>query len=54
MMETLRGFPCLPAHRLRRAKPGYADAIMMETLRGFPCLPAHRLRRAKPGYADAT
>jgi hypothetical protein len=51
-METLEGFPCLPAHWLRRAKPGYADAIM-ETLEGFPCLPAHWLRRAKPGYADA-
>jgi hypothetical protein len=26
-METLGGFPCLPALWLRRAKPGYANAI---------------------------
>ena len=69
MMETLGGFPNLPAVWLRRAKPGYANAIMMETLGGFPNprpLPATLhparfarpravwLRRAKPGYANAT
>jgi hypothetical protein len=25
-METMEGFPCLPALWLRRAKPGYASA----------------------------
>src|ERR1039457_4647850 len=53
-METLRGFPYLPAFRLRRAKPGFAIATYMQTLRGFPYLPAFRLRRAKPGFAIAT
>jgi hypothetical protein len=33
-METLGGFPNLPALWLRRAKPGCAYAIM-ETLGGF-------------------
>ena len=66
-METLGGFPNLPALWLRRAKPGSAYAEM-ETLRGFPNprpLPATLhparfarpralwLRRAKPGYAYA-
>ena len=31
-METLKGFPTLPALWLRRAKPGYAYATYMETL----------------------
>jgi hypothetical protein len=53
-METLEGFPYLPAFRLRRAKPGFAIATDMETLEGFPYLPAFRLRRAKPGFAIAT
>jgi hypothetical protein len=54
-METLAGFPFLPALWLRRAKPGYANATSdMETLAGFPFLPALWLRRAKPGYANAT
>jgi len=57
-METLGGFPNLPALWLRRAKPGYVYAclragIAMETLGGFPNLPALWLRRAKPGYAYA-
>jgi hypothetical protein len=30
-METLKGFPCLPALWLRRAKLGFANAVM-ETL----------------------
>jgi hypothetical protein len=34
-METLGGFPNLPAFWLRRAKPGSA-VIHMETLGGFP------------------
>jgi hypothetical protein len=52
-METLGGFPSLPALWLRRAKPGFANAIDMETLGGFPSLPALWLRRAKPGFANA-
>jgi hypothetical protein len=31
-METLRGFPNLPALWLRQAKPAYANAIVMEIL----------------------
>ena len=53
-METLGGFPSLPALWLRRAKPDSANAIFMETLGGFPNLPAFSLRRAKPGSAIAT
>jgi len=53
-METLEGFPCLPAFRYRRAQPGGAIATDMETLEGFPCLPAFRYRRAQPGGAIAT
>ena len=53
-METLRGFPFLPALWLRRAKPGFANASDMETLRGFPFLPALWLRRAKPGFVNAS
>jgi hypothetical protein len=52
-METLGGFPNLPALWLRRAKPGSAYATDMETLGGFPNLPALWLRRAKPGSAYA-
>ena len=39
-METLRGFPNLPALWLRQAKPAYANALF-------------RLRWAKPSYANA-
>jgi len=46
------GFPYPPALWLRRAKPGYAYAVM-GTLIGFPYPPALWLRRAKPGYAYA-
>jgi hypothetical protein len=53
-METLGGFPNLPALWLRRAKPDSANATMMETLGGFPNLPALWLRRAKPDSANAT
>jgi putative CocE/NonD family hydrolase len=53
-METLGGFPTLPAFPLRRAKPGFAIATDMESLGGFPTLPAFPLRRAKPGFAIAT
>jgi len=53
-METLGGFPNLPALWLRRAKPGCANFIVMETLGGFPNLPALWLRRAKPGCANAS
>ena len=52
-METLGGFPNLPALGLRRAKPDSANAILMETLGGFPNLPALWLRRAKPDSAYA-
>jgi hypothetical protein len=31
-MKTLGGFPCLPAFRLRRAKPGFAIAKMKTRL----------------------
>jgi hypothetical protein len=31
-METLKGFPNLPALWLRRAKPAFAYAVAMETL----------------------
>ncbi len=51
-MGTLRGFPNPPALWLRRAKPGYANAIM-GTVGGFPNprpLPAthHPARCARP------
>jgi hypothetical protein len=67
-MGTLGGFPnprplppTLPTARcarpralwLRRAKLGYAYAIVMGTLGGFPNPPALWLRRAKLGYAYA-
>jgi len=47
-METLRGFPNLPALWLRWAKPTSANAIA-ETLRGFPNLPATGAREARVG-----
>ena len=54
VMGTLGGFPNPPALWLRRAKPGFANAIMgMGTLGGFPNPPALWLRRAKPGFANA-
>jgi hypothetical protein len=53
-LETLGGFPDLPAVWLPRAKPGFAIATDMETLGGFPDLPAVWLPRAKPGFAIAT
>jgi hypothetical protein len=60
-METLGGFPNLPALWLRWAKPSFAYAIVMETLAGFPNLPALWLRWAvgaihespAPAYAYA-
>jgi hypothetical protein len=52
-METLGGVPCLPAFRLRRAKPGFAIAVLDGNPGRVPCLPAFRLRRAKPGFAIA-
>jgi hypothetical protein len=52
-MGTLGGFPYPPALWLRRAKPGFAYAIIMGTLGGFPYPPALWLRRAKPGFAYA-
>ena len=53
-METLGGFPYLPAFGLRRAKPVFAIATDMESLGGLPYLPAFGLRRAKPVFASAT
>jgi hypothetical protein len=50
---TLGGFLQPPALWLRRAKPGYADAILSGTLKGFLTPPALWLRRAKPDFADA-
>jgi hypothetical protein len=53
-METLGGFPYLPALWLQRAMPAYANASEMETLGGFPYLPALWLQRAMPAYANAS
>jgi hypothetical protein len=40
-METLGGFPCLPAMvRAEQSSPAPHATIEMETLGGFPCLPA--------------
>jgi len=52
-MGTLEGFPNPRALWLRRAKLGYAYAIVMGTLKGFPNPRALWLRRAKLGYAYA-
>jgi peptidyl-prolyl cis-trans isomerase C len=46
-METLGGFPCFPAFRLRRAKPGFAFAtLLVASLALCACKPA-------PGPAKA-
>ena len=55
IMETLGGFPNLPALGLRRAKPGFANAIM-ETLGRVSKpsrTPALGLRLAKPDFTNA-
>jgi hypothetical protein len=51
-METLGGFPTLPALWLRRAKPGYANACSWKPWEGFqPFVTA--IRPAKPLAASA-
>ena len=58
-METLGGFPNLPALWLRRAKPGYAYAVLragivMETLGGLALHSAPATRPAAPALRAAS